>query len=169
MKQCTKHFFHFLLFGHLQQRKQMLNVRVHSAVAEQSKEMQLPGSSALHCLLKQRHAWQLLVGDQQVNARDVHVHDAPCAHVHVPHFAIAHLAFGQSDKRPGGMNQSVWKFLNQFVIRRLARQGDGVPLVSARYPHPSSTVSTMGFGRLLIAVKNTCTSLWMSFHAAASR
>src|SRR5260370_25878064 len=106
----------------------MLNVRVHSAVAEQSEEMQLPGSSALHCLLKQGHAWQLLVRNQQINARDVHVHDAPCAHVHVPHFAITHLAFGQSDKRPGGMNQSVWKFLDQFVIRRLARQRDGVPL-----------------------------------------
>src|SRR6267154_1148311 len=41
-KTVHKHFFHILLFGHLQQRKQMLNVRVHSAVAEQSEEMQLP-------------------------------------------------------------------------------------------------------------------------------
>src|SRR5437773_7786748 len=29
------------------------------------------------------------------------------------------------------------------------------PLVSARYPHPSSTVSTIGFGRFAIARQNT--------------
>src|SRR5207253_9048759 len=29
------------------------------------------------------------------------------------------------------------------------------PSVSARYPHPSSTVNTIGFGRFVIAQKNT--------------
>src|SRR5438093_3037613 len=29
------------------------------------------------------------------------------------------------------------------------------PLVSARYPHPSSTVNTIGFGRFAIARQNT--------------
>src|SRR3989442_2443677 len=41
---------------------------------------------------------QLLVSDQEVNSRNVHVHDSPSAHVHVPHFAVTHLPFGQADK-----------------------------------------------------------------------
>src|SRR6266853_492539 len=106
----------------------MLDVRVHAAVAEQSEEMQLPCSSALHRLLKQRHALQLLIRNQQINTRDVHVHDAPRAHVHVSHFAIAHLPFGQPDKWPGSMNQCVGESFDQFVIRRFPSQGDGIPL-----------------------------------------
>src|SRR5258708_504485 len=106
----------------------MLDVRVHAAVAEQAEEMQLPGSSALHRLLKQRHALQLLIRNQQINACDVHVHDAPRAHVHMSHFAIAHLPFGQPDKWPGSMNQCVGESFDKFVIRRFPSQGDGIPL-----------------------------------------
>src|SRR5258708_15174774 len=106
----------------------MLDVRVHAAVAEQAEEMQLPGSSALHRLLKQRHALQLLIRNQQINACDVHVHDAPRAHVHMSHFAIAHLPFGQPDKWPGSMNQCVGESFDKFVIRRVPSQGDGIPL-----------------------------------------
>jgi hypothetical protein len=36
------------------------------------------------------------------------------------------------------------------------------PLVSARYPHPSSTVSTIGFGRFAIARQNTRNRLSLS-------
>ena len=50
-----KDVFHFLLLGHFEQREKMLNVRVHAAVAEQSKEMQLALAAALHGLLKKRH------------------------------------------------------------------------------------------------------------------
>ncbi len=88
----------------------MLNVRVHAAIAQQSHKMQLPAPPALHRLLKKRHVLQLLVRDQQINPRDVHVHDSARAHVHVPHFTVAHLSFGQSDKWPRRMNQGVGKF-----------------------------------------------------------
>jgi len=54
----------------------MLNMRVHAAVAQQSEEMQLPCPPALHRLLKERHVLQLLVRDQQVDPRNVHVHDS---------------------------------------------------------------------------------------------
>src|SRR2546422_4562421 len=101
---------------------------MHAAVAQQSRKMKLSGPPALHRLPKQRHVLQLLIGDQQVDPRNVHVHDPPRTHVHVPHFAVAHLSLGQSDKWPGRMNQCVGKCVNQFVIRRLACQRDRVPL-----------------------------------------
>ncbi len=90
--------------------------------------MQLPSPPALHRLLKKRHVLQLLVLDQQVDPRDVHVYDAPRAHVHVPHFAVAHLPFRQSDEWPGRVNQSVGKFLDELLIRRLPRQRNRIPL-----------------------------------------
>src|SRR6267143_172012 len=37
------------------------------------------------------------------------------------------------------------------------------PFVSARYPHPSSTVNTIGFGRFVIARQNTRNHLPLSF------
>jgi hypothetical protein len=123
-----KHFFHFLLLGHFQQREQMLNVRVHAAIAQQSYKMQLPRPAALHRLLKKRHVLQLLVRDQQIDPRDVHVHDTSRAHVHMPHFAVTHLPFGQPDKWSRSVNQCIGKFLDQLVIRWLARQRDRVAL-----------------------------------------
>src|SRR6266481_7494809 len=54
-----KYFFHFLLLGHLQQGKQMLNVGMHAAIAEQSEEMQLPGASAFHRLRSEEHTSEL--------------------------------------------------------------------------------------------------------------
>ena len=93
-----KNFFDFLLLGHFQQRKQMLDVRMHAAIAEQADEVQLAGAAAFHCLLKERYVLQLFAGDQQINPRDVHVHDAPRAHVHVTDFTVAHLAVGQTDE-----------------------------------------------------------------------
>jgi len=106
----------------------MLNVRVHTAVAQQSHKMQLPRPPALHRLLKQRYVLQLLVRNQQVDPGNVHVHDPPRAHVHVPDFTVAHLAFGQSNIRPGRMDQGVGKFLDQPVIRRLPCERNRIPL-----------------------------------------
>ena len=59
-----KNILDFLLLGHFQQRKQVLDVRVHSAVAEQSHQMQLALPSAFHRLLEKRHILQLLVGNK---------------------------------------------------------------------------------------------------------
>src|SRR5258708_39662295 len=101
---------------------------MHAAIAQQSDKMKLPRSPTLHGLLEQRHVLQLLVGNEQVNSRDVHVHDATRAHVHVPDFAVAHLSFGQSDERPRRMNQSIGKFLDQLVVRRLPGQRNRIPL-----------------------------------------
>ena len=94
-----KYSFDFLLLGHLQQREQMMDVRMHAAVAQQAQKMQAPLPPALHRPLKQQHVLQLFFGDHQINSRDVHVHDASRAHVHVAHFTVAHLAFRQAHER----------------------------------------------------------------------
>src|SRR5439155_1137582 len=123
---------------------------MHAAVAQQSEKMQLLRTPALHRLLEKRHARQLFVGDQQINSSNVHVHDPPRAHVHVPHFAVAHLSFGQSYKWPRGMNQSIWKLRDQFVVRMFPRQSDGVSLglrgvspSSAPRPTPMNAATSM--------------------------
>ena len=60
--------------------------------------MQLVLAAAFHRLLKKRDVLQLIVSDQKIDARDVHVDDSTCADVHVAHFAVAHLAFGKADE-----------------------------------------------------------------------
>src|SRR5207248_11770523 len=62
-KTVDQHFFHFFLLGHLQQRKQMLHVRMHAAVAQQSdrKSTRLNSSHrtisyAVFCLKKKTNA-----------------------------------------------------------------------------------------------------------------
>src|SRR6266850_5308241 len=90
--------------------------------------MQSTLAATLHGLLEQRHVLQLLVSDEQVDSRNVHVHDATRAHVHVTDFAVTHLSFGQSDERPRRVNQSIGKFLDQLVVRRLAGQRNRIPL-----------------------------------------
>ncbi len=128
MKQWTKTFVDFIFARHAQQREKMLHVRVHAAVADQAHQMQLTRAAALHRFEQQRLAEKFAAGDELIDARDVHLHDAARADIHVAHFAIAHLPFGQADGRTGGVNQRVGKFLEQAVVIGLAREGDGVAL-----------------------------------------
>ena len=123
-----ENFFYLVLLGHFQQRKQMVDVRMHAAIAEQTQKMQLALPAAIHGLLKQRHLVQLFVGDQQIHTRDIHVHHAPRAHVHVAHFAVAHLSLGQAHRWAGCLDQRVRKFAQQFVVVRFPGQGNCVAL-----------------------------------------
>src|SRR6266436_8998926 len=120
--------FHFLPLRHFEQRKKMLNVRMDAAIAQQSEKMKLPQPPALHRFLKQQHLVQLPVGHHQINFCDVHVHNAPGAHVQVPHFAVSHLTLRKSHRRPRSLNQRVWKILDQPVVGRLARKSNRVSL-----------------------------------------
>ena len=52
----------------------------------------------------------------------------PAPNIHVAHFAVAHLPFRQSNRRPGSLDQRVGKFLHQRVIVRFPRQRDRVSL-----------------------------------------
>src|SRR5438270_4236929 len=71
---------------------------------------------------------ELPVLDHQIDARDVHVHDAAGANVEVSNLAVPHLTFGQSDEWTASMNQRVGIVAQQPVIRRLARERNGVGL-----------------------------------------
>ena len=72
-------------------------MRVHASIAQQTHKMELLLPAALHRLLEKRDLIELPVGNQQVDPRNVHVHYAPRADIHVPDFAVAHLAFRQSN------------------------------------------------------------------------
>jgi hypothetical protein len=50
---------HLFLLGHFEQRKEVIDVRVDAAVAEQAKEVQLPPTAALHRLLEEGYLVQL--------------------------------------------------------------------------------------------------------------
>ncbi len=69
---------------------------------------------------------ELAGGDQRVDARDVHLHNAAGADVQVADFAVAHLSVGQADKVIRGLNQRVGKLAQQLVVGGLARQRNGI-------------------------------------------
>ena len=71
---------------------------------------------------------EIAILDHQVDTRDVHVHNASGANIQMADFTIAHLAFGQPDKRPAGVDQSIWILAQQPVIGRLARERNSVGL-----------------------------------------
>ena len=56
------------------------------------------------------------------------MHNAPGADIEMADFAVAHLPFRQANSGPGSLDQGVGKLANQFVVSRLARQGDRVAL-----------------------------------------
>ena len=49
-----EHALHFVLLRHSQQREQVLDVRVHAAIAQQAHQVQLPLAAALHRVQQQR-------------------------------------------------------------------------------------------------------------------
>src|SRR5664279_4835746 len=82
---------------------------------------------------------EFAIQDHQVDARNVHMNDAPGTHIQVANLAVSHLPLGQSHKRPAGMNERVGVFAEQSVVNWLARERDGVGL---------------GFGSVSPAVEN---------------
>ncbi len=126
MKQCTKTFFTLFSRAMRSNCEQMLDVRMHAAIAHQADQMQLVAAAALHRFEQKRLAEKFAAGDQLIDARDVHLHDSASADIQVAHFAIAHLPFGQADVGAGGVNQRVGKIFQQPVVIGLAGERDGV-------------------------------------------
>src|SRR5690348_4117795 len=110
----------------------MVDVRMHSTIADQSHDVQLMGAAALHGFQEQRLAEKLAGGDFCVEARDVHLHDAASSDVEMAYFAVAHLLVGKTDKRPGSVNQHVGEFLDQRIVDWLAREGDSISIGGGR-------------------------------------
>src|SRR5579883_330710 len=119
---------HALLSGHLEQRVEMRLLRVDAPIGNESKQMQLPSPTAgmLHGRHQRRVGEEVAVVNQQVDAGDVHVHDAPGADIQMADFAVAHLPFRQTNERAAGVDQSVGILAQQPVVGRLARQRDGI-------------------------------------------
>ena len=115
-----------MLARHAQQREQVLDVRVHAAIAQQTDQVQSMPPPALHGFEQQRLLKQGAGLDRAVNPGDVHVNDAAGADIQMAHFAVAHLSLGQSNRRPRGMHQGIGKLGQQPVIVGLAGQSDGV-------------------------------------------
>ncbi len=87
----------------------MLLVRVHAAVRHQPEQMQLPPAlpRPLHRLHDRRVLLEFARRDQRIDARDVHLHNAPRADIQMTHFAVAHLPIRQPHKMFRRMNQRV--------------------------------------------------------------
>ena len=88
---------HAVLLGHAQQGVEMVLVRVHAAIRQQTQQMQPPfaGARLGHGIDQRRVLLELAVLDHQVDLGDVHVDDAAGADVEVPDFAVAHLPAGR--------------------------------------------------------------------------
>src|SRR5712671_3505704 len=103
-------------------------LRMHTSIGDQAEQMKSPFSDAcmLHRGQQNGMREELAVLDHQVDASDVHVHDATGPDVEMSDLAVAHLSFGQSNKRSAGVNQRVGIFAQQTVVGGLARESDGV-------------------------------------------
>jgi hypothetical protein len=103
-------------------------LRVHAAVGDEAEEVQasLAGAGVLHGVEQHRMLEKFSVLDHQIDAGDVHVHDAAGADVEMANLAVAHLAFGQADERAAGVNERVGIFAQQAIVGGFARQSDGV-------------------------------------------
>src|SRR5260370_37544414 len=96
---------------------------------------------------------EFAVLNHQIDACDVHVHDAASANVEMSDLAVAHLPLGQSDKRPAGMNERVGILPQQAVVGRLTGKSNGVGF---------------GFGSVSPAVENGENKWFGTGHKEAS-
>jgi hypothetical protein len=101
---------------------------VNAAIRNQSEEMQLP--SAHLCLFHGPRNSRVLLKcagrNLRVDARNVHLHNAPRADVQVADLAVAHLPVGQPHKVVRGLNQRVGILGEQLVVGGLLSQRNGV-------------------------------------------
>src|SRR5438874_3417587 len=107
----------------------MFLLGMYAAVAQQAHQVKAGLAALLHRRGQDGVSKELTGPDHQLDARDVHVDDAPAANIQMADFAIAHLSFGQSDKRTGSVNQSVREFAVQLIPGWLFCQSDGIALL----------------------------------------
>src|SRR6267143_3720551 len=97
-----------------------------AAVAHESEQMQLAFPSALDRLEEQWMVEKFAARNELLHACDVHAHNAASADIEMSHLAVAHLPLRKADGGAGGVDQCVGKLIEQAIVIRLARQGDGV-------------------------------------------
>ncbi|MNV82321.1 hypothetical protein D3C71_1760470 [compost metagenome] len=101
---------------------------VHAARRQQAEQVHRAAAApgAIDQVEQRRIGGELAGGDRPVDAREVLVHHAAGAEVHVAHFGVAHLPLGQADGGPRGGDPAMRKALQQAVQGRRARRGQGV-------------------------------------------
>src|SRR6266567_646939 len=113
----------------------------------------LPRARVLHGIEQHGMLEQFSVLNHQIDACDVHMHNAASANVEMSDLAVAHLPLGQSDKRPTGMNERVGMLPQQAVVGRFTGKSNGVGF---------------GFGSVSPAVENSENEWFRTGHKAAS-
>ncbi|MNS83772.1 hypothetical protein D3C72_1175740 [compost metagenome] len=90
------------LTGHAHEREHVLDRAVHAAVRDQPEEVEIfaGGLGVDHDLGEDFILEEAAVTDGHVDARELLVHDAPGAHVHVADLGVAHLPLGQAHREP---------------------------------------------------------------------
>jgi hypothetical protein len=121
-----ENIFDFIFAGHLEEREEMIQVRMDAAVAHKAEKVELTRATAFHGFEKKRLERKLAGGDELVDSGAVHVNDAAGADIQVADFAIAHLSDGKADGGAGGLDERVGKIFEDAIVVGLAREGDGV-------------------------------------------
>ena len=83
-------------------------------------------AGVLHRIQQNGMLKEFSVLNHEVDAGNVHVHDAARANVQMTDLAVAHLPFGQTHERPAGMNERIRIFAQQPIVGRLVRERDGI-------------------------------------------
>jgi hypothetical protein len=99
---------------------------MHPAVAAQAEDVQTSLGAVLHGPAQGRVFADIAAGDQLIDARDLHLDDAPGADIEMADLAVAHLPFGQADERPIGADERVRVLFPKAIEIGLAGHGDGV-------------------------------------------
>jgi hypothetical protein len=121
-----ENIFDFIFSRHLEEREEMVQVRMDAAIAQKTEKVELTRAAAFHGFEKQGLARKFASGDELIDSCAVHVNDAAGADIQVADFAVAHLSDGKADGRTGGLDQRVGEIFQDAVVVGLAREGDGV-------------------------------------------
>src|SRR5690348_14570992 len=101
---------------------QMGLVGMHTTVRDQAKKMQ-PAAARAGVFHGREQRWigeELSVLNQELDAGAVHMDDPAGTDVEMADFAVSHLAVGQPDGMPAGLNQRVRILPQPTVISGLA-------------------------------------------------
>ena len=115
---------------HVQEGGQVPLVAVHPAVRHEPDEVQgVPVAGAAgHRGGERGIPEEVAVADAAVDARQVLVHHAAGAEVHVPDLGVPHLAGGEAYRLAARDEAAVRAAVEQLLVDRRVREADGVPI-----------------------------------------
>ena len=129
-KGVERDVFHAFALCHFQQSDDMIDMAVDAAVGEETHEMHgLPcGSGMIHAFVEHGVFKENAVVDVFGDAGQILIDDAAGAHVHMTHFGVADLPFGETDGKAGSVEIAVAMMIPQAVEVGLLSRGNAVAL-----------------------------------------